>query len=692
MIGQWPGGMGPLPNGTVVGQGGAIFPQGDGGFSGGGGAPTYSPTSSPTSSPSPDTGNSAVAIGNYTPPAQRQPPVYQADWGSIKDDTIGGAISQRPTSGPAGPASPASGPPAPATPGGFTGPTPPSFGGGAALPAAPTFGGPPAPRTPTSSPSSSPSSSLGSSLGSPAGGGLQMAGMGSPSNATQFQTLPGGNNLKAIMEQQAALKAAMQGPAGNAQTDPASAAASTADSAAGGPNQTIVGWSDNSPDKFGNIQGKDGYGGSGGAMNPVYGQMPSAPWDGMSPAAIAAAQANTASIPQSSAGLGDLTAQAAAAGDFANAPRTLEPSIEWANAQVGQRPGDADWNAPPPPGASPVPASAAAQAWAAQQSAPPAAAGGKPPVPAGQATPAAITRATAGTPAGAAGGMMNQAQQQQYLAAVQAAAGPTKEGRLAEIAAQNAAQQQQYLAAANPQPQTQNGGGGTSSNPALAPWAAGANPTQVGTAGGTAMNAGPGAAANIPLPGPNASVAEQQAYFAQWIAANGMPTSSSSGGNTPVTGGGGGGTPAQQATNLANSVQQQTNAANAANDDRYAQTVAGYLDRLKQTDDSLGKLTNQDKQDVDDQYIQALAKMDQDLTSRGLGNTTVRASGAQGLTESRARLLNQTADSRTREKIGYDTALQKDVLDAITGRTDQAPDQTLLALLSQLLGSGSAYQ
>lgn len=64
-------------------------------------------------------------------------------------------------------------------------------------------------------------------------------------------------------------------------------------------------------------------------------------------------------------------------------------------------------------------------------------------------------------------------------------------------------------------------------------------------------------------------------------------------------------------------------------------------------------LGNQAKADVSNKYAGVRAKSDQDLTSRGLGNATVRSSAMAGINSQEAQDLSRVNEGLRREQIGY---------------------------------------
>lgn len=80
--------------------------------------------------------------------------------------------------------------------------------------------------------------------------------------------------------------------------------------------------------------------------------------------------------------------------------------------------------------------------------------------------------------------------------------------------------------------------------------------------------------------------------------------------------------------------------------------LGGYGNLFGQSQDLVNTFGVTQREQTRRAYEQARAKSDQDLISRGLGNTTVRAGAQQGLTESEQFANNALEEQINREKLG----------------------------------------
>lgn len=148
------------------------------------------------------------------------------------------------------------------------------------------------------------------------------------------------------------------------------------------------------------------------------------------------------------------------------------------------------------------------------------------------------------------------------------------------------------------------------------------------------------------------------------------------------------GTPPQSPLvgDLAKTYQAQSDAANAKNEQRYDQILAGYDKRTNNGFTELKNLNNQNMDDVTNLYTQRRGQAEQDLTDRGLGNTTVRSSVMQGLTGQEAMDRARIQDANTLQRVGAMSGLTGDTLGFMERRNDQGPDMAGLAALAQGVG------
>lgn len=229
------------------------------------------------------------------------------------------------------------------------------------------------------------------------------------------------------------------------------------------------------------------------------------------------------------------------------------------------------------------------------------------------------------------------------------------------------------------------------------------NPPKPGEAGGTSGGAAaaPGSQASSTSPTTPVPPKSQfdEAGIADFLASLDEPaagTSSAAGGSTGTAGGAAGSTnPAVSAENtklledLAAEYQASNDKANAANQARLDKQEAGYTAREKQALDLLAQVTDQDKVDTNRRFNQSAATAEQDLISRGLGNTTVRSAVMRGNETARNESLNRLSDARTLRQIELQTGLQQDGLLANERVNDVGADQSSLIDLAAAIGQGS---
>lgn len=185
-----------------------------------------------------------------------------------------------------------------------------------------------------------------------------------------------------------------------------------------------------------------------------------------------------------------------------------------------------------------------------------------------------------------------------------------------------------------------------------------------------------------------------------------------------------------QVNDLLTQYETAYNAANTANETRYQDLLSGYQNisdtQLGSTspysygsiyqgyqnrEQDLSAMFNQYGQqaatDISNVYDQQAASAEQDLTSRGLGNTTIQSSVSQGLASSEAQDLSRLQEELAQMNVGLQSQWTGDTLNAQTGyanaatgllgaqygvmerRTDVAPSLADIANLSLQLGGGS---
>lgn len=124
-----------------------------------------------------------------------------------------------------------------------------------------------------------------------------------------------------------------------------------------------------------------------------------------------------------------------------------------------------------------------------------------------------------------------------------------------------------------------------------------------------------------------------------------------------------------------------------------ARTSGTYSDILS----SLDTMGTSEKTRIQDQMVNLLSQTEQDLISRGLGNTTIRASAKRGVVSDTQKALTQLAESVAGQKAGIkqnqasaDFGVTQMLAGAIEGRNDVGPDLGMYAsLLQQAAAAGT---
>ena len=199
-----------------------------------------------------------------------------------------------------------------------------------------------------------------------------------------------------------------------------------------------------------------------------------------------------------------------------------------------------------------------------------------------------------------------------------------------------------------------------------------------GGVGGTGYGVG-GAPSQSQLPSAATGLSMAGAGGASQPGGYGYP-----GGVAPTAGGGGN----QLLMDYFAQQQGAVDKANAANEARYQQGLGLYDKREADAMGTLSQFSNQDKADVNRRADQAAAKTQQSAISRGLGNTTVVDALQRGVEEDRGAELRRVSDANLTRKLGVQLPVQKDKIDFIERRTDQAPDPGLMAQIAMKAGEG----
>ncbi|HPP02270.1 MAG TPA: hypothetical protein PLX83_16930 [bacterium] len=126
----------------------------------------------------------------------------------------------------------------------------------------------------------------------------------------------------------------------------------------------------------------------------------------------------------------------------------------------------------------------------------------------------------------------------------------------------------------------------------------------------------------------------------------------------------------------------------ARNEQRYADILAGYEKLYGETENRLSGLGLQQAKDIDTSFQRAAAKAKQDLTSRGLVNTTILPSVMTGYEKERVAAQNRLAEDLTRERLGYLTDITKQKLDFMERKNETYPNLEYYTIMLQNLGKG----
>jgi hypothetical protein len=133
--------------------------------------------------------------------------------------------------------------------------------------------------------------------------------------------------------------------------------------------------------------------------------------------------------------------------------------------------------------------------------------------------------------------------------------------------------------------------------------------------------------------------------------------------------------------------QYQTDyaAARAANESRYqdilGQSEAAYTRNMGYLD----KYGQQQSADINQRYSDLGASAVQDLTSRGLGNTTVTATTATGIANQASAEQRRLAEDVAQQKLAADTSLTQAKLGVMERKTDAYPDLNTYLQMSEYL-------
>lgn len=145
------------------------------------------------------------------------------------------------------------------------------------------------------------------------------------------------------------------------------------------------------------------------------------------------------------------------------------------------------------------------------------------------------------------------------------------------------------------------------------------------------------------------------------------------------------------------------NKANEANETRYQAILANInstADKVGSTYDTIGELIStigtSDRLRIQQTKEQDLASSEQDLISRGLGNTTIRGSAQQDI-GTRAEQANQALSEQIAgqqanllgQRANFEERIGQLLTQTMENRTDQGPDLGLMAQLMAQAGAGA---
>ena len=112
-----------------------------------------------------------------------------------------------------------------------------------------------------------------------------------------------------------------------------------------------------------------------------------------------------------------------------------------------------------------------------------------------------------------------------------------------------------------------------------------------------------------------------------------------------------------------------------------------YQDRLKSAMAQLQGLGQAERADIGQVYQQRMSQADQGLTSRGLGNTTVRANVQRGMAAGEAQDVGRLNERLRNQQLGVYTSLSGEALGSQAQQDVQRTN-----LLSQIAGAKLAYR
>lgn len=160
-------------------------------------------------------------------------------------------------------------------------------------------------------------------------------------------------------------------------------------------------------------------------------------------------------------------------------------------------------------------------------------------------------------------------------------------------------------------------------------------------------------------------------------------------------------------TDFIKQIQDQQTKANTANEARYKELVDLFKNLGTQTagtySDILGSLSNLGQSEqtrIQQAAVKQMGNTEQDLISRGLGNTTIRTGAQRAINSDTQQLLSQLAENVAVQKAGVqerasaaNTDITRMLASVIEGRNDTSPDiSQYAALLQQALAAGNGQK
>lgn len=160
------------------------------------------------------------------------------------------------------------------------------------------------------------------------------------------------------------------------------------------------------------------------------------------------------------------------------------------------------------------------------------------------------------------------------------------------------------------------------------------------------------------------------------------------GGIIPTGGGGYGGQNNPLLQSLFGEYEKAYREGKDANVSRYQDLINFLNNRYTRGLSNLQGAGEQALADVDRDYSRMSADLDQDLISRGLRNSTVRASVQRGAQDDRQANRRRVQEDVRKERLATDATLSGDVLSAIERRSDTYPSLDQLIALATQMGQG----